>query len=31
VRAEGDVVVVPGTEVEIIADGSVMAWPAGLI
>ena len=28
VRAEGDVVVAPGTEVEITADGSAMAWPA---
>jgi iron(III) transport system ATP-binding protein len=30
VRAEGDVVVAPGTEVEITADGSAMAWPTGV-
>ena len=31
VRADGDVVVATGSEVEITADGSVMAWPASVI
>jgi hypothetical protein len=28
VRAEGDLVVADGTEVEITADGSALAWPS---